>query len=158
MEGRHIYNYQEWKYYVKKYRNFFVHSQSIRIEADYKTELDIEDDVAHVKLGGKWRMPTKEEWSEIVTECTWIWTTQNGVNGRLVIGKNGNDIFLPAAGIFQHAHLIGDGIYGKYWSSSLDLLVDDYYFAHCMYFYENESENVWPEDRSYGLSVRPVTE
>ena len=65
---------------------------------DNKTVLDPEEDAAHVNWGGSWRMPTEEEWTELRTNCTWTWTTQNGVNGRLVTGPNGKSIFLPAAG------------------------------------------------------------
>ena len=66
---------------------------------DNKTVLDLVDDAAHVNLGGAWRMPTKEEIRELKDNCTWTWTTQNGVNGYLVTSKkNDNSIFLPAAG------------------------------------------------------------
>ena len=65
---------------------------------DNKTVLDPEDDVAHVKWGGTWRMPTLDEQKELLNKCTWNWTTQNGVNGYKGTGPNGNSIFLPAAG------------------------------------------------------------
>ena len=57
-----------------------------------------EYDVAHVTLGGNWRMPTKEEFEELQNECSWQWTTMNGINGYRVTGPSGNSIFLPAAG------------------------------------------------------------
>ena len=50
-------------------------------------------DVAHVKWGGQWRMPTLAELKELVNECTWTWTTLNGVKGMKVTGPNGNSIF-----------------------------------------------------------------
>lgn len=86
---------------------------------DNKTQLDPEDDVAHVKWGGSWRMPTKAERDELVDKCEWSWTTQSGVNGYKVTSKkNGNSIFLPAAGYRGgSSHLAGS--YGFYWSSSL---------------------------------------
>ena len=65
---------------------------------DNKTVLDPEDDVAHIKWGGSWRMPTRDEIKELNDNCTWQWTTLNGVNGYRVTGPNGNSIFLPAAG------------------------------------------------------------
>ena len=37
---------------------------------DNKTVLDPEDDVAHVKWGGIWRMPTKAEMLELQDRCT----------------------------------------------------------------------------------------
>ena len=91
---------------------------------DNKTELsdyNYEDDVARQKLGGRWRIPTKEEWTELLDNCTWTWTDQNGVNGRLVTGPNGNSIFLPAAGHFyEYDHISAVGQAGSYWSSSLN--------------------------------------
>ena len=82
---------------------------------DNKTVLEQNDDAAHVKLGDSWRMPTDAEWTELREKCTWIWTTKNGVNGRLVKGPNGNSIFLPAAGYWGSA--AGNaGTYGRYWS------------------------------------------
>ena len=43
-------------------------------------------------------MPTKEEFEELQNECSWQWTTVNGINGYRVTGPSGNSIFLPAAG------------------------------------------------------------
>lgn len=66
---------------------------------DNKTVLDSEYDVAHVKLSGKWRMPTESEYQELYNNCTSEWTTLNGINGRKFTStKNGKSIFLPAAG------------------------------------------------------------
>ena len=88
-------------------------------EVDNKTVLDPEDDVAHVKLGGKWRIPTDAECRELWTQCTWGWTTQNGVGGYKFTSKtNGNSIFLPAAGS-RDPNLSSVGFLGSYWSSSL---------------------------------------
>ena len=87
---------------------------------DNKTVLDPEDDAAHVNWGGTWRMPTQAEQDELRNKCTWRWTTQNGVDGRLVTGPNGNSIFLPAAGCRYDSSLSSAGSYGFYWSSSLN--------------------------------------
>ena len=54
---------------------------------DNKTVLNPEDDVAHVKLGGKWRMPTRDEIDELKNNCTSEWTTLNGVAGRKFTSK-----------------------------------------------------------------------
>jgi peptidoglycan hydrolase CwlO-like protein len=131
---------------------------SIYGPVDNKTVLDPEDDVAHVKLGGNWRMPTDEEWAELINNCTWTWTSDyngTGVKGRIVTGPNDNSIFLPAYGIRgEFAPDVGSS--GAYWSSSLD--TDYPYEAWSVYF---SSANVYRRhDRSryYGQSVRPVTE
>ena len=128
---------------------------------DNKTTLDLEDDVAHVEWGGSWRMPTKAEQDELRNNCTWQWTTQNGVKGYKVTSKtNGNSIFLPAAG-YRYATDLNDIGKGDYWSSSLyeghsDNAYDLYFGSADKYFgsgYYN-----WYQDYRYnGYSVRPVS-
>ena len=121
---------------------------------DNKTTLEPEDDAAHVNWGGSWRMPTDAEWYELQTNCTWTWTTQNGVNGYQVTSKtNSNSIFLPAAGYRNDTNLGSVGSGGRYWSSSL---------------YESSPSRAWGlsflsggvyryySNRFIGLSVRPV--
>ena len=122
---------------------------------DNKTVLDPEDDVAHVKWGGSWRMPTKAEQDELRNNCTWTWTTLNGVKGYKVTGPNGNRIFLPAAGCSDGtgANVRGSG--GYCWSSSLDS--NDSNLACYLYFGSGYCD--WNYgSRRYGLSVRPVCE
>ena len=62
-----------------------------------KTRLDLEDDVAHVKWGGNWRMPTGAEWEELIEKCHWYYGYQNDIFGLTFIGPNDNSIFLPCA-------------------------------------------------------------
>lgn len=129
---------------------------------DNKTVLDPEDDVAHVKLGGKWRMPTIEEWEEVknTSNCSWTWTSINGIDGYKVQSKKAgftnNWIFLPAAGCRSHDDVNGVGAGGRYWSSSLDTV--NPYCANDLYFF---SANVYTDHyvgRYYGRSVRPVSD
>ena len=87
---------------------------------DNNTELDPEDDAAHVNWGGNWRMPTREEWTELMENCTWTWVTENGVAGYEGISKlNNNRIFFPAAGYRYVSNPTYAGNSGMYWSSSL---------------------------------------
>ena len=121
---------------------------------DNKTTLDPEDDAAYVNWGAKWRMPTDAEWTELREQCTWTWTTQNGVNGYQVTSKtNGNSFFLPAAG-YRGKNLNNVGSFGYYWYSSLN---NDYPYRA---WYENlKSDRVTLGNggsRYYGFSVRPV--
>ena len=120
---------------------------------DNKTVLDAADDAATANLGSPWRMPTKVEIAELITKCTWTWTTQDGVEGCQVDGPNGNAIFLPATGHYEESGLIYAGTRGNYWSSSLDSADcttargDDFFSgggASGKYY------------RYYGLAVRPV--
>lgn len=115
---------------------------------DNKTVLDPEDDAAAVNMGGSWRMPTKAEMQELIDECTWTWTTLNGVNGYNVKGPNGNSIFLPATGYSNYA-----GSCGYYWSSSLG--TDDSGNAYFLYF-DSDDVNWDINSRCCGQSVRGV--
>ena len=120
---------------------------------DNKTVLDPEDDAATVNWGGAWRMPTKAEQDELRNNCTWTWTTQNGVNGYKVVGPNGNSIFLPAAGYMYEGTLYYAGSYGNYWSSSLRTDIPGY--AYSVGF--GSDFVAWRSDgRLNGRSVRPV--
>ena len=120
---------------------------------DYKTTLELSDDAANYNWGGAWRMPTTEEQDELRNNCSWEWTTQNGVYGRKVTGPNGNSIFLPAAGCRGDSSLYDAGSYGYYWSSSLGT----YYSYTACYLYFDSDYVVWSyNNRFVGFTVRPV--
>lgn len=77
---------------------------------DFITELAPADDAAYVNWGSSWRMPRKEQIEELISYCTWQWTTLNGVRGFLVSSKNNsNSMFLPT-----------DGEGAFYWTRNLD--------------------------------------
>ncbi|MBR3608332.1 MAG: hypothetical protein IKL50_00405 [Bacteroidales bacterium] len=120
--------------------------------------LELSDDAARVNWGGSWRMPTKAEQDELrdTNNCTWTWTTQNGVRGYKVTSKkNGNSIFLPAAGCRYDSNLYDAGSFGYYWSSSLNTSNSNY--AYFLLF--NSSNVYWYFNYRYvGRSVRPVCE
>lgn len=121
---------------------------------DGKTVLDLEDDAAYVNLGGNWRMPTDDEWTELRKNCTWSWTTQNGVDGYLVTGPNGNSIFFPDAGYRFNTSLDTAGSRCNYWSSSLGTVRPGYGRG----VYISSGDGYRDTVRCYGQSVRPVTE
>ena len=100
-------------------------------------------------------MPTAAEYQELIDNCTWTWTTQNGKNGYKVTGPNGNTIFLPAAGGRAGYELCHDGEYGYYWSSTPDESIID--GAYGLYFDEGRRSVGW-DGRFTGCSVRPVLE
>ena len=123
---------------------------------DNKTQLELSDDAARANWGGKWRMPTDSEWTELCNNCTWTWTTQNGVNGRLVTSRvNGNSIFLPAASGRSGTSLYNAGDVGYYWSSTLR--TDGPLNAYKLCFHSSNVSKI-DDNRSDGHSVRPVTE
>ena len=112
-------------------------------------------DAAKTKWGGSWRMPTADECQELIDNCTWTWTTQGGHNGYKVTSKkNGNSIFLPAAGGYdtQLYFAYDGGVYGSsspYGSNSC-----------CAYGFLFDCRNrvVHYGRRDRGLSIRPVSE
>ena len=117
------------------------------------TVLEPENDAAMIRWSYDWRMPTKEDFEELLNNTTNVWTTQNGVYGRLFTAANGNSLFLPAAGFRYISSLYGAGSRGCYWSSSLD--TGSPYDAWDLVFnsvYYGMGSNY----RYYGQSVRPV--
>jgi hypothetical protein len=123
---------------------------------DTLTILEASDDAAVYWWGSGWRMPTKAEMEELHTNCTWTWATQNGVNGRLVTGPNGNSIFLPAAGYRNGSSLYDVGSVGYYWSSSLN--TNGSKCAWSLKFYSRLYAFFNDLYRINGFSVRPVCE
>ena len=125
---------------------------------DKKTTLELTDDAAHVNWGGNWRMPTDDEYYELenTNNCTWEWTIQNGVNGYKVTSKkNGNSIFLPAAGYRYNDVLSSAGSIGSYWSFSLSWRYSC--SAYCLNLYSDRVS--WSTTNRYnGLPVRAVCE
>ena len=122
---------------------------------DNKNVLDPEDDVAHVKWGGDWRMPTTSEQEELIYNCSWEYTALNDVNGYKVTGPNGNCIFLPVTGYCDGTDVY-DRSYGYYWSGSLNSNCN---YAYDLYFSFYGDYYDWGgSSRCYGHSVRPVSE
>ena len=122
-------------------------------KVDNKKVLDASDDVARVKWGGSWRIPTQDEVEELKDKCSQEWITVNGVKGRKFTGPNGNSIFLPAAGYRVSSFLSGAGSDGRYWSSSL--YESDPGRACNLYFLRKGVPGV-DYGRPNGHSVRPV--
>ena len=122
---------------------------------DNPTTLPLSADAARANWGGKWRMPTIDEFEELRNNCTWKWTTQNGVNGyKVTSNSNGNYIFLPAAGYRDLGSLYGAGDYGYYWSSSA-YGADYSTTALYLYFYSTWKDRK-NDYKAAGRSVRPV--
>ena len=120
---------------------------------DTLTFLLPEDDAAIVNLGAGFRIPSEKEWEELYQNTTSIWTSKNGVNGRLFTASNGNSIFLPAAG-FRHGYeLVNDGSKGHYWSNKI--LIDLPHYVRGFNFTSGACY-MGEDGRLYGLSVRPV--
>ena len=122
---------------------------------DNKTELDPEDDAATANWGPEWRMPSKEQFDELLAECDWEWTTSNGVNGYKLTSKhNGASLFLPAAGYHFGSELYSTGTIAYFWSRSL--YPTRSYYAYYMWFHTSGNKSVEQGDRDSGFTVRAV--
>ena len=111
-------------------------------------------DVAHVKWGGSWVMPSRTQIIELLDNCTYEWTTLNGVKGAKFTSKtNGASIFLPATGYRNEDGLYVAGLNGVYWSSTLSS--SSLAFSYGYYF---SSDNTVESNSGlgFGYAVRPV--
>ena len=162
-ETKEYYSWSTYKFGTSSSGPFSKYNTNSSYGAiDNKTVLEPEDDVAHVILGGKWRMPTDAEWTALRTNCTWTWTTNyngTGVAGRIVTsnveGYKDKSIFLPAAGYRDGTYLYSAGSYGNYWSSSLNT---DYPNDAWRVYFDSSRVYGYNYYRCYGQSVRPVSE
>ena len=138
---------------------------------DNLSELFPEDDVAYQfkKCNNfKFHISTKEQCDELLKYTNSYWINNydpnklvhnhnddgiRGLNGRVFIGKDGNQLFIPAAGYCYDSDIRHVGMYSRLWTSRLSL--GDPSYAH--YFYFN-SDLIDRRDycRCYGFSVRPV--
>lgn len=125
-------------------------------KTDGLTTLELDDDAAHVNWGGKWRMPSKVEMQELFEKCVWEADTVNGISGHRVTGPNGNSIFIPTAGYYNHDH--GEGIQGLksimyLWTSSCNGNSNAY---DLMFYHSTLPDGVSSNTRRVGFPIRPV--
>ena len=163
IESKSTYNWSTYKYCdgsqttLTKYCNDSSYGNNGF--TDTLTILDISDDVAHVKWGGNWRIPTKEEYTELIDSCTWTWTTHNGVVGYMVTsnrtGYTDRSVFLPAAGRNNTSGLNSSGVRGNYWTNTL---YEDKIPNVAWYLDFNESKRLTGDakPRYVGCTIRPV--
>ncbi len=131
-------------------------------DVDGKVTLELSDDAARVNWGGKWQMPTTEQFQELIDYSTAIWVDDyngEGVAGYYVIGPNKNGIFLPAAGDIDDGKVQYVGKFGNYWSADNYRKDNSWYSGNFSYannlvfYYGLTIEN----SLCYmGFSVRPV--
>lgn len=115
--------------------------------------LSLSQDAARANLGAPWRMPTAAEFQELYDNCTFAWTTVNGVEGQLFTSKvNGRTIFFPATGSYNGTALSLRGESGDLWSTT-------YVSAMNALFLSFNNMNVSPQsnfNRRLGFPVRAV--
>ena len=117
--------------------------------------LDSEDDAAHVNMGGKWRMPTKDELKELFNNTTRKVETINRVKGMLFTSKiNNKRLFVPFAGYWYNGSFAAAGSYTIVWSSQVH--PSNGIYACRLLCHSSGSANIDYNFRSDAFSVRGV--
>ena len=136
-------------------RVFYKDSYNEGPAASIFTDLTLEQDAAHVCMGGNWRMPTKDQFQELLDNCNVVWTknyNKTRVAGRVFTSKtNGNSVFFPATGYCGLSSVIGAGDFGSYWSATYLSKVTSYYF-----YFDSKNLCISFDVRQHGRSVRGV--
>jgi len=130
-------------------------------ETDKLTLLQPEDDAATANLGENYRTPTKEDWQELVEECTWwVATKKNEYNNTVidywkVVGPNGNFIILPSTGSYD-----GDEWYDETSAYQSASRIEGSPLATIIKWRNNDTMTLpsWTRtaEHEYGYPVRPV--
>ena len=124
-------------------------------ETDGLTVLEPEDDAATVNWGEGWRMPTKEEFEELLANTEYEWTEVDGVQGAKftskVDGYTDKFLFFPAVGFVERGNFINHT--AIYRISSLGTNKISTYTLNC-----NAQNNygIVGYYRFIGVTVRPV--
>lgn len=121
---------------------------------DNKTVLEFDDDAAAANWGGIWRIPTAEEWQELLDNCTQEYGKQNNVNGFIFTSSsNGESLFLPACG--DRMSVLDREGNASYWSSSLYTGNNEARYATGD-SYNQMKIQYSSYERCRGLPIRPV--
>lgn len=173
------------EYYSSSYKYFKIDG-GIKVlkynEKDGKTVLDLNDDVARANIGAGYRIPTKEDWEELLEDCKWeaVTTTlseiidpsQTKIIARWkVTGPSGNSIVLPMTSGFRSDRLDVQPDYDTYYTTAnlypAEKLSDEYKYRKAvaltwpMFAKETLSEGIEEPSfkstfRDFGVVVRPV--
>ena len=128
---------------------------------DIGTYHEMRKAAGNLNWGTGWRVPLKQDFELLLKHCYIEWLPINGTYGLLATAKNGNQIFLPAAGGRR-----SDGGYvweatevqeaGLYWTSDTYDPYRDYTDAEYFRFEYDGSCYFYEEFNRYNLSIRPV--
>ena len=157
-------NYYAWGETETKDTYTSSNSVTYGVEISFDISGNAEYDAATANWGGSWRMPTFDEIVELRRNCTYEYTSLNGITGFVVTGSNGNSIFLPAAGIYVRGILQKEGERACYWSSTPYESGDDFTYETSACFFGSSPNDYstltsgWTTGRYHGFSIRPVTD
>ena len=114
-------------------------------------------DAATAVWGSGWSMPTITDFSDLLSNCTVEYVTDEGKEGIKVTGKatgyTANSIFLPAAGSGNNSSLDNPGARGHYWSSTQN---ESFYASYLCFRVEGKESYVGNYSKYCGFPVRAV--
>ena len=117
--------------------------------------LDLADDAAHVRMGGKWRMPTYDELKELFNNTTWELETINEVQGMMFISNiNNKRLFVPFAGYWYNGNFSAAGSYANVWSSQVHH--SNVLCAYRLSCHLSGNASIYGNSRPFAFSVRGV--
>ena len=116
-----------------------------------------EYDMAHIRWGQGWHLPTLDDCKELVEECSWSQYTQNGVPG-VRVSRGDQAIFIPAAGCIDGKEMRSKDSCGYYWTDTSCILRPGHVFCQLAGLREDGGAgNMYSDLDAYlGMSVRPV--
>jgi len=135
--------------------SFFSFGENNTKEAFWDNNYNgISFDAAAALWRGRWRMPTKSQFEELINNCTWTWKTTAQGQGYDIVGKTGKHIFLCAAGMKDGDKLVGKNDCGQYWVSPQE---GDGNNPVRLLFAKMVNPRVSSKKEKYhGLSIRPI--
>ena len=117
--------------------------------------LDLDDDAAHVNMGGKWRMPTICQLKELYNNTTYKVEIINGVKGMLFISNiNSKRLFVPFAGYWYNGSFAAVGSSARVWSSQVHAY--NAHYAYRLSCYSSDDAYILSNSRPNAFSVRGV--
>ena len=170
IEIKEDYSWNTYKYFFDNNGNYVPYDDKWCVESGELKDIgsDIagtQYDVAHMKWGDSWKIPTSAQMDELQNReyCEWIWTFLNGVKGYIITSKlNGKSMFLPACGVFyktKQQHMNTDG---HYWLSTSE--TSNTFYADYLIFSSDSYETCHKSElfqdyngRDHGRTIRPVS-
>lgn len=168
-EIKEDYSWSTYKYFFDNNGDNVPYDDNWRVESGELKDIGCniagtQYDVAHMKWGDSWKIPTSAQMDELQNKeyCEWTWTLLNGVKGYIITSKlNGKSMFLPACGVFyktKQQHMNTDGHYWLSTSETSNNFYADYLiFSSDSYETRHKSELFQEYNgRNHGRAIRPV--
>lgn len=143
---------------MSDYRGYWIYD-NVGKYVSYKANTSY--DTATQLLGSNWATPDQDDWGELINNSSCEWTTEGGVNGLKVTSlKNGNYIFLPAAGYWSPAagEYVNTGSQCRYWTSEFKARQSASQSKAAGFYCDSDLSKMNLDDQYYyfGCSVRPI--